>query len=130
MGCLCWSQYLMSLYWVAATLSANGTVGNIFPQNLVEVWYTVLLLILNLTVVRAILGEVTLQCPRDSFRTLSTPSVEAFETFNTVCTLWSIEGFQHCLHSVVIDQNLKRCKGDDASDEALTARIQSQTRRP
>lgn len=63
----------MSLYWVTATLSANGTVGSIFPQNLVEVWYTVLLLILNLTVVRAILGEVSslIMSAGDSFSTRS-----------------------------------------------------------
>lgn len=54
-----WDKYLMSLYWVTATLTANGSVGVLLPQNLIEIIFTILLLILNLTVVNAILGEVS-----------------------------------------------------------------------
>eukprot|EP00961_Rhodomonas_salina_P299801 3939215-Rhodomonas_salina.4 len=54
-----WEQYLVSLYWVTATLTVNGLVGPVTPQNLVEVFFTILLLLLNLTVVRAVLGEVS-----------------------------------------------------------------------
>ena len=32
-----WEQYLLSFYWVVATLSTNGQIGNMTPKNMAEV---------------------------------------------------------------------------------------------
>eukprot|EP00961_Rhodomonas_salina_P218903 2958803-Rhodomonas_salina.3 len=58
-GSTVWDQYLLSLYWVSATLTVNGLVGEVIPQNLYEVGFTIVLMLLNMTVYRWIIGEVS-----------------------------------------------------------------------
>jgi len=52
-------RYLLSIYWVAATLTVNGQVGAIIPQNTVELLFTTVIMALNMTLLRWILGEVS-----------------------------------------------------------------------
>ena len=52
-------RYLRSFYWVTATITANGVVGSVYPQNYTEIGWTVFLLLLNMTLYRWIMGEVS-----------------------------------------------------------------------
>jgi len=52
-------RYLLSIYWVAATLTVNGQVGAIIPQNTAELIFTTFIMALNMTLLRWILGEVS-----------------------------------------------------------------------
>jgi len=52
-------RYLLSIYWVAATLTVNGQVGAIIPQNTAELLFTTVIMALNMTLFRWILGEVS-----------------------------------------------------------------------
>ena len=52
-------RYLFSLYWVAATITVNGAVGDFIPQNIAELIFTTLLMALNMTLYRWIMGEVS-----------------------------------------------------------------------
>ena len=54
-----WDQYLISLYWVTATLTSYGIVGDILPQNNTEIVYTMVLMVMNITVFGYIIGEVS-----------------------------------------------------------------------
>jgi len=52
-------RYLLSIYWVAATLTVNGQVGAMIPQNNAELLFTTVIMALNMTLLRWILGEVS-----------------------------------------------------------------------
>ena len=52
-------EYLLSLYWVAATLTVNGAVGDMIPQNVIEIFFTIVLMALNMTLYRWVIGEVS-----------------------------------------------------------------------
>jgi len=52
-------RYLLSIYWVAATLTVNGQVGAMIPQNTAELLFTTIIMALNMTLLRWILGEVS-----------------------------------------------------------------------
>ena len=52
-------RYLGSLYWVSATITASGLVGEVLPQNFVEIGWTIGLMILNMTLFRWALGEIS-----------------------------------------------------------------------
>jgi ankyrin repeat protein len=54
-----WDQYLLSLYWVTATLTSYGIVGDLLPQNTTEIIYCMVLMVLNITVFAFIIGEVS-----------------------------------------------------------------------
>jgi len=45
-------KYIFSMYWVAATITVNGQVGEMIPQNFVELIFTIFLMILNMTLYR------------------------------------------------------------------------------
>ena len=47
-----WEQYLISFYWVCTTLSGNGLLGEVLPQNIMELVYCIGLMIINLTLFR------------------------------------------------------------------------------
>ena len=51
-------RYILSLFWVFSTITCEGTVGNLEPQNFVEIVYCVVLLGFNLTIYRWISGEI------------------------------------------------------------------------
>jgi hypothetical protein len=52
-------RYLFSIYWVAATITVNGAVGHFIPQNFLELIFTTVIMALNMTVYRWIIGEVS-----------------------------------------------------------------------
>jgi ankyrin repeat protein/CRP-like cAMP-binding protein len=52
-------RYLSSLYWVSATITSNGVVGSVLPQNYVEIGWTICLMLLNMTLFRYVLGEIS-----------------------------------------------------------------------
>ena len=52
-------RYAASFYWVAGTLTANGSVGSLLPQNELEIMWTIFLMILNMPLFRWIVGEVS-----------------------------------------------------------------------
>ncbi|GMH42769.1 hypothetical protein BSKO_10688 [Bryopsis sp. KO-2023] len=52
-------QYLVSFYWITATLSTNGQIGNMYPQNLQELVFTSICMLVTLTVYAYVLGEVS-----------------------------------------------------------------------
>jgi ankyrin repeat protein/CRP-like cAMP-binding protein len=54
-----WDQYLISLYWATVTLTSYGIVGDLLPQNNVEIIYAMCLMVLNITVFAFIIGEVS-----------------------------------------------------------------------
>ena len=58
-GSTVWDQYLISLYWVTATLTSYGIVGDLLPQNNVEMVYAMILMVLNIAVFGFIIGEVS-----------------------------------------------------------------------
>ena len=51
-------RYVLSLYWVVSTITCQGVIGEVSPQNLMEVAYAVVLLVFNLTIYRWIAGEI------------------------------------------------------------------------
>ena len=51
-------RYVLSLYWVLSTITCQGVIGEVSPQNLMEVAYAVVLLVFNLTIYRWIAGEI------------------------------------------------------------------------
>lgn len=53
------SKYLLSFYWVTATMSTNGVISNLFPRTYSEVIFTTSILCINLTLVAYILGEIS-----------------------------------------------------------------------
>ena len=54
-----WQRYVISFYWVCATLSMNGMIGDLIPQNIIEIVFTIVLMCLNLTLFRILVGEVS-----------------------------------------------------------------------
>ena len=54
-----WEKYLFSLYWVATTITVSGQVGKFLPQNTEEILFTICMMILNMTLYRYIIGEVS-----------------------------------------------------------------------
>jgi CRP-like cAMP-binding protein len=54
-----WEKYLFSLYWVATTITVSGQVGTFLPQNTEEILFTICMMILNMTVYRYVIGEVS-----------------------------------------------------------------------
>jgi len=54
-----WEQYLASFYWVAATITSSGLVGDVIPSNPIEMIFCICLMILNLTLLRFVTGEVS-----------------------------------------------------------------------
>ena len=52
-------QYLFCIYWVAATITVNGAVGWFIPQNIMELIFTTIIMALNMTLYRWIMGEVS-----------------------------------------------------------------------
>ena len=51
-------RYVGCLWLVTAPICANGLVGNVRPQNFVEIGWTIMLMILNMTAFRWICSEV------------------------------------------------------------------------
>ena len=51
-------RYVLSLYWVVATITSNEQVGDLVPQNYAEILYSIFLLLFNLTIFRWIQGEI------------------------------------------------------------------------
>ena len=51
-------RYVLSLYWVLSTITCQGVIGEVSPQNFMEVAYAVALLVFNLTIYRWIAGEI------------------------------------------------------------------------
>jgi hypothetical protein len=52
-------HYLGSFYWTVATITAAGSVGDVKPQNEAEVLWTTVLLLLNMTLFRWVVGEAS-----------------------------------------------------------------------
>ena len=52
------SRYSLSVYWVVSTYTCQGVIGEMTPQNSYEIFYTIVLLLLNLTIWRWISGEI------------------------------------------------------------------------
>jgi len=52
-------KYLISFFWVATTLTVDGDVGDWIPSNLLEIIFCIILMILNLTLLRYVTGEVS-----------------------------------------------------------------------
>ena len=53
-----WRQYLLSVYWVTSTITTMGETGDMGPKNYVEVLFTMVLYVLNITWFSHITGEV------------------------------------------------------------------------
>ena len=53
------AKYLLSLWIVCSRVAAQGLIGNIVPQNFVEVLFSICLVMLNLTIFRYIIGELS-----------------------------------------------------------------------
>ena len=51
-GASVWEQYLISLFWVGTTVTGNGSIGDVMPQNVVEILYCTVLMIVSLTLFR------------------------------------------------------------------------------
>ena len=51
-------RYILCLYWVISTITCQGVVGLLGPQNFVEIAYSIVLLLFNLTIYRWIQGEI------------------------------------------------------------------------
>ena len=51
-GTTVWEEYLISFYWVCTTVTGNGSIGYVMPQNIVEIIYCIGLMILSLTLFR------------------------------------------------------------------------------
>jgi hypothetical protein len=50
-----WEQYLISFFWVCTTVTGNGSIGDVLPQNNVEIIYCICLMIVSLTLFRLVL---------------------------------------------------------------------------
>ncbi len=51
-GASVWEQYLISFFWVCTTVTGNGSIGDVMPQNMVEIIYCIGLMIASLTLFR------------------------------------------------------------------------------
>mmetsp|Transcript_26024 Transcript_26024/g.58867 ORF Transcript_26024/g.58867 Transcript_26024/m.58867 type:complete len:2813 (-) Transcript_26024:149-8587(-) len=54
-----WDQYLLSFYWISSTVSGNGVIGDMNPQNYGEIGYTIFLLCIQLTLFNYVIGEIS-----------------------------------------------------------------------
>jgi flagellar biosynthesis/type III secretory pathway chaperone len=52
-------RYVGCLWWVAASICANGLAGSVRPQNFVEILWTIMLMILNMTLFRWVYSEAS-----------------------------------------------------------------------
>jgi hypothetical protein len=55
----CLTQYLLSMYWVATTLSTSGLVGDMTPSTWSEVAFTCFAMLVSLTLYAYVLGELS-----------------------------------------------------------------------
>ena len=62
-----WEQYLISLFWVCTTISGNGSIGDVMPQNIVEILYCTGLMILSLTLFRCTSEYILTRCIKFCF---------------------------------------------------------------
>ncbi|XRB09682.1 potassium channel skor [Pycnococcus provasolii] len=53
------SRYVVSYYWVSASVSTNGLVGEMEPSNWYEISFTILVMLVNVTLYAYVLGEVS-----------------------------------------------------------------------
>jgi ankyrin repeat protein/CRP-like cAMP-binding protein len=53
------SRYLLSLWIVCSRVAAQSLIGDIVPQNFVEVVFSICLVMMNLTIYRYIIGELS-----------------------------------------------------------------------
>ena len=53
------AKYLLSLWIVCTRVAAQSLIGNIVPQNFVEVVFSIFLIMMNLTVFRYVIGELS-----------------------------------------------------------------------
>ena len=54
-----WKQYLLSFYWVASTVTATGIIEDMKPKNYGELIFTMITLVINLTVFSYVIGQVS-----------------------------------------------------------------------
>lgn len=52
-------RYLVSYYWVFASLTTNGLVGDMTPKNMVEIAFTCIVMLVSLTLYAYVLGEIS-----------------------------------------------------------------------
>jgi hypothetical protein len=53
------AKYLLSFWIVCSCVSNQGLIGNIVPQNFIEVVHSIILVMMNLTVFRYVIGEMS-----------------------------------------------------------------------
>jgi hypothetical protein len=53
-GATVWEQYLISFFWVCTTITGNGSIGDVMPQNMVEIIYCIGLMIVSLVLFRCL----------------------------------------------------------------------------
>ena len=54
-----WKQYLLSFYWVTSTVTTTGIIGDMYPKNYNEVFFTMAALLVNLTLFSYVIGHVS-----------------------------------------------------------------------
>ena len=52
-------RYVLCVYWIMATVTCQGVVGNLSPQSFVELIFVILVLLCNLTIYRWIEAEIS-----------------------------------------------------------------------
>ncbi|KAK3251424.1 hypothetical protein CYMTET_39234 [Cymbomonas tetramitiformis] len=52
-------QYLLSVYWITTSLSTSGLIGSMFPKNYVEMLFTCVVMMVQLTLFKYVLGEIS-----------------------------------------------------------------------
>eukprot|EP00873_Tetraselmis_striata_P000688 jgi/Tetstr1/420952/TSEL_012012.t1 len=52
-------QYLLCIFYVLATLSSEGNVGELVPENMLEMVFCMVLMLINMTLFVYILGEIS-----------------------------------------------------------------------
>ena len=53
------SRYFISYYWISASVSTNGLVGDMTPANWWEIGFTCVVMLVNVTLYAYVLGEVS-----------------------------------------------------------------------
>ena len=54
-----WDHYLLAFYYVMATMTTNGVVGELTPATYAEVVFCSILMVVNMTLFAYILGEIS-----------------------------------------------------------------------
>ena len=54
-----WDHYLVAFYYVMATMTTNGVVGELTPATYSEVVFCSILMVVNMTLFAYILGEIS-----------------------------------------------------------------------